>query len=435
MRKSITCGIITMGIVGMAIGVIGCGKTEENSTGKTEDKVTISFWHKYCQPGQVEVFEEICKDYETENPNVDIKITTTTDDDMKTKLQVALGSAELPDVYQTWSGEYCEKFARGGYALDLTPYLEKDTEWKESFYPACYSAFTYDDKQYALPTRFDSQIFVYKKSIFEKYGLKVPETWDELMNICETLKQNGEIPFILGDGTTWDAPHWYGALWQRCVPEDVLEKQDFNVKSVTLDDPGYIKGLKYFNEVMEKGYFKENCVSLEHNMALETFYAGEGAMAYVEVVEINDVNNGLNGDFGFFPMPKIEGEAGNQEKTFGAPEGMIVNAKSQHVEESVDFLKYLTSLEVQKKLVEEAKHTSSVIGATTEENAISQLVEVMDMIMNFQGMSNWTDCGLEASIVDVMRAQGQEFYAGKITAEEYMQYMQEAAKKVREDNQ
>ena len=135
-------------------------------------------------------------------------------------------------------------------------------------------------------------------------------------------------------------------------------------------------------------------------------------MAYVEVVEINDVNNGLNGDFGFFPMPKIEGEAGNQEKTFGAPEGMIVNAKSQHVEESVDFLKYLTSLEVQKKLVEEAKHTSSVIGATTEENAIPQLVEVMDMIMNFQGMSNWTDCGLEASIVDVMRAQGQEFYAG-----------------------
>lgn len=90
---------------------------------------------------------------------------------------------------------------------------------------------------------------------------------------------------------------------------------------------------------------------------------------------------------------------------------------------------------MQKKLVEEAKHTSSVIGATTEENAISQLVEVMDMIMNFQGMSNWTDCGLEASIVDVMRAQGQEFYAGKITAEEYMQYMQEAAKKVREDNQ
>lgn len=46
MRKSITCGIITMGIVGMAIGMIGCGKTEENSTGKTEDKVTISFWHK-----------------------------------------------------------------------------------------------------------------------------------------------------------------------------------------------------------------------------------------------------------------------------------------------------------------------------------------------------------------------------------------------------
>lgn len=435
MKKSIVLGLVTISMAAMAMSMTGCGKSAGNTAGKDGDKVTISFWHKYCQPGQVEVFEEICKDYEKENPNIEVKITTTTDDDMKTKLQVALGSAELPDVYQTWSGEYCEKFARGGYALNLTSYLEEDKEWKESFYPACYSAFTYDGKQYALPTRFDSQIFVYKKSVFEKYGLKEPKTWDELMTICETLKENGEIPFILGDGTTWDAPHWYGALWQKCVPEEVLELQDFNVKSVKLDDPGYVKGLNYFTELVDKGYFKENCVSLEHNMALETFYAGEGAMAYVEVVEINDVDKGLNSDFGFFPMPEMQGEAGNQGKTFGAPEGMIVNAKSDHVEESVDFLKYLTSLDVQKKLVEEAKHTSSVIGATTEENAIPQLVDVMDMIMNFSGMSNWTDCGLESSIVDVMRAQGQEFYAGKINAEEYMKQMQDAATKVREKNQ
>lgn len=438
-RKSLV-SILTIVMTGAVLSLNACGGSNTSEVGETSsvaksDKVTISFWHKYCQPGQVEVFEQICKDYEANHPNVEIKITTTTDDDIKTKLQVALGSAELPDVYQTWSGEYCEKFARGGYALDLKPYLDNDSQWKDSFYPACYSAFTYGEAQFALPTRFDSQVFVYKKSVFEQYGLKEPETWDDLMKICETLKENGVIPFILGDGTTWDAPHWYGALWQRCVPEDVLEGQDFNVKTVTLDDPGYLKGLDYFKYVLDKGYFKENCVSLEHNMALETFYAGEGAMAYVEVVEFNDVYNGLDGDFGFFAMPEFTDEAGNQGKIFGAPEGMIVNAKSNHVEESVDFLKYLTSLDIQKKLVSEAKHTSSIIGATTEDNAIPQLVDVMDMIMNFSGMSNWTDCGLESSIVDVMRAQGQEFYAGKITAEQYMQKMQEAAVRVRDSNQ
>ena len=447
MKKRLWTGLAVMAAFGMVLGLSGCGGGQSASSaseaggseqaaeaGDSGEQVTISFWHKYCQPGQVEVFEEICKEYEEANPNVKIEISTTTDDDMKTKLQVALGSSELPDVYQTWSGEYCEKFARGGYALDLTPYLEEDPEWKDSFYPACYSAFTYDDAQYALPTRFDGQVFIYKKSIFDQYGLEEPETWADLMAICETLKQNGVTPFVLGDGLTWDAPHWYGALWQKCVPEEILELQDFNVKTVKLDDPGYLKGLSYFTEVMDKGYFLENCVSLEHNMAMETFYAGEGAMMYVEVVEFNDVYNGLDGDFGFFAMPTIEGEPGNQEKIFGAPEGMIVNAKSEHVDESVAFLKYLTSLDVQKKLVSEAKHTSSTIGATTEENAIPQLIEVMDEIMNFSGMSNWTDCGLEASIVDVMRAQGQEFYAGSITAEQYMDAMKEAATKVRESN-
>ena len=84
--------------------------------------------------------------------------------------------------------------------MDLKPYLDNDSQWKDSFYPACYSAFTYGEAQFALPTRFDSQVFVYKKSVFEQYGLKEPKTWDDLMKICETLKENGVIPFILGDG-------------------------------------------------------------------------------------------------------------------------------------------------------------------------------------------------------------------------------------------
>ena len=156
MKKRLWTGLAVMAAFGMVLGLSGCGGGQSASSaseaggseqaaeaGDSGEQVTISFWHKYCQPGQVEVFEEICKEYEEANPNVKIEISTTTDDDMKTKLQVALGSSELPDVYQTWSGEYCEKFARGGYALDLTPYLEEDPEWKDSFYPACYSAFTY----------------------------------------------------------------------------------------------------------------------------------------------------------------------------------------------------------------------------------------------------------------------------------------------------
>lgn len=342
--------------------------TTSLSTVSGAENVTIKFLHKYCQPEQAPVFEEIVKQYEEAHPGVHIEIETTTDNEIKSKLKLALGSGDMPDVYQTWTGEYCEKFIRAGYALDLTPYLEADSEWKDSFIPAAYSAFTYEDGQYAVPTRFDAEVFIYKKSVFEKYGFEEPKTWDDLMQICETLKADGVTPFILGDGLSWDAPHWYGALWQKFVPEDVLEGQDFNVKTVTIDDPGYVNGLNYFTDLLDKGYFNDNINSMEHNMALEVFYAGEGAMAYVEMLEFNDINKGLDGDFGFFAMPTIEDDEakGNQEKLYGAPEGMIVNPNSENVDVAVDFVKFLTSVESQQKIVSEAGHTSCTIGAHTQ---------------------------------------------------------------------
>lgn len=84
------------------------------STAASAEDVTIKFLHKYCQPEQAPVFEEIVKQYEEEHPGVHVEIETTTDNEIKSKLKLALGSGDMPDVYQTWTGEYCEKFIRAG---------------------------------------------------------------------------------------------------------------------------------------------------------------------------------------------------------------------------------------------------------------------------------------------------------------------------------
>lgn len=70
----------------------------------------------------------------------------------------------------------------------------------------------------------------------------------------------------------------------------------------------------------------------------------------------------------------------------------------------------------------------------TEENTIPQLIDGMAYVQNFNGMSNWTDCGFEASIVDTMCKLGQDFAAQSITAEDYVAGLQETAKVVREQN-
>ena len=431
-RKKILA--LTIACVLSALTFTACGSKEDTSTsgGNTSsgNKVEISFLHKYCQPDQAPLFVELCKQYEKDHPNVKINIETVPDDQIKDKLRVALGGGAIPDIYQTWSGEYAKKFIRGGATLDITKYLDEDKAWKDAFLPAALNAYKVDGKNYAIPTRFDSQFFVYNKQIFDKYGLTKPKTWDDLMKIAETLKSNGVTPFVLGNQLPWDAPHWFGALFQKYVPEDVLEGKDFEVKTVSFTDPGYVTALQTFKGLLDKKYFTPNINSNDHNMGLQMWYSGKGAMIYLEFLEFWDVEKNMKGNWDFFPMPEIAGAKGNQSKIFGGPEGLMVYSKTKNPDVAVDVLKWLTNKENETRKVSEIGHSSSVIGAINEKNSPKQAVEALDYILKSKGLSEWTDCAVEARIVDVLLKTGQDFINGTISPEDYMKKVQETAKEV-----
>ena len=48
-----------------------------------------------------------------------------------------------------------------------------------------------------LPSGRVAEFFAYRKPLFEKYGLSVPTTWEEFLQVCETLRDNGEVPYVM----------------------------------------------------------------------------------------------------------------------------------------------------------------------------------------------------------------------------------------------
>ena len=46
--------------------------------------------------------------------------------------------------------------------------------------------------RYALPFNKSTEVMFYNKTIFDKYGWSVPQTWDEVLAICEKYKQTEE---------------------------------------------------------------------------------------------------------------------------------------------------------------------------------------------------------------------------------------------------
>ena len=446
MKKQKMLALLFAAIMTMSVfaGCGGGGQAQAGSEGGAEasqtsqggdkaasgDKVTVKFLHKYVAEPFPQLFEDLCKEYTDANPNVTIKIETTTDDEIKDKLRVLMGSGDMPDIYQVWSGEYTKKFIRAGATLDLTDYLAKDTEWKDSYIPAALGSFIYDNKTWGIPTRFDAMLYAYNKELFTQAGIeKTPETWDEFIAICEKLQGAGITPFSFGNGIVWDAPHWYGALWGKCVPEEIMQGQDYEVTTVKIDHPGYIKGLEYFKQLQP--YFTPNVGSTDHEMLVQNFYAGKGAMAYLEMLEFQTVYDNMGDNFGWFPMPDIPGEEGDQDRIHGGPEGLCVSGYTANPDVTVDVLKHLTSPDAEKRKAD-AGHTSSLIGAMTSDNFCAQALEAMDWVLNeTSGMIEWCDCGFESRITEVLLKNGQDYIDERLTAEEYIGKMQEAANAVR----
>ena len=80
---------------------------------------------------------------------------------------------------------------------------------------------TDDGMVYGIPFRLDCKLFFYNTQIFEENGLTAPTTWDELIQVCETLKAAGITPIAYGNLEPWSASHYIGTLNQICVPDDV----------------------------------------------------------------------------------------------------------------------------------------------------------------------------------------------------------------------
>ncbi|AYZ74095.1 extracellular solute-binding protein [Fusobacterium necrophorum] len=411
---------------------IGCGNDKQNEEKNVSTaQIELKFLHKWPQEENSAYFKEVVAEFEKENPNIKIVMEGVGEEPIKDKLRILMGTDEQPDVFFSWSGEFAKKFIRSENALDLTPYLEKDKEWKDSIMTAGLEPFSDNGKNYGIPFRINGKFFVYNKKIFEENEIKAPETWKEFLNNCDILKKKGITPIGLGNIYPWAACHYITGLNQKMVPDDI-RKKDYIAETGEFTNEGYVTALKMLKELNDKGYFNKGINSVEHNMSLEMFYAGQVAMTYIELEEFLDVEKKLGDHWGFFAMPRVEGALGNQNFLTGAPDGFMISAKTKYPEEAIKFLRFLTNQKNAEKLVAMLGWPSPIKNAVNSSNSISKLVEGLKAVEEAEGMALWLDTDINIKIADVYLPDLQELFNGDKTAEEIMTEVQNMAKEVKE---
>lgn len=399
--------------------------------------VTLSFLHKWPEPENMAYFEPAVKEFEAANPDIKIKMEAVADEPYKDKIRVLMGSNEVPDVYFSWSGEFGKNFARNGRALDITDAVY-NSDWKGAFPEAALQPFKYKGQLYGVPINVDAKFMLYNKKIFADNGIEVPKTYGDFFAACQKLKEAGVEPIAFGNQYPWAASHYIGELNGKLVPNETrLADYELASDAETLyTHPGYVQALNEFKKLNDEGCFNRGSNALTHAIARGSFLAGRNAMMYMELVEFTQVTDDSplgQAGWGFFPLPPIEGGEGEASLLTGAPDGFMISSATEHPEEAIRFLKFLTSPEQAQKYVEITGMTSSVNGSVTPDNASEQAIEGLKAIDAASGLALWLDTDMDARSTEVLLAGSQALLNGTDTAEAVMQRVRETALAVQKE--
>lgn len=410
----------------------GTGGSDSADEKDADGKVTLKFLNKYPEDSYAQYFEDAVATFEEENPDINIEMENVSDEAIKDKLSVIASGGDMPDIYMSWTGERVKRFARGEKALDLSPYLDEDTEWKDSFMPAFLNNTTVDGKTYAIPYRSGIMYMMYNKQVFEDNNIQIPETWDEFLNVCEQLKGTDVTPIAFGNSSPWYASWWIGELNAMMVPAEVMET-DYNPSTGEFTDDTYVQAVQAFLDLNDNGYFGDHVNSKDYYQVREEFCAGQAAMMLDATPQFTQYDDGMGEEnWGFFKIPVMQGAAGDPGTVGGGGEAWMVSADCAHPDEAITFLKFMTSKEQADKQTKDAGLPNALIGGITEENATAALAEAYVQAESYTNIADWLDCAVEAKVADQYMTSLQEGLDGK-SAEDVMADVQKVAAEVRSE--
>jgi raffinose/stachyose/melibiose transport system substrate-binding protein len=440
LRNNLIATILTVFLAGCVGGVTAPDAEqpaqEEVVKQPEQAPVELRFFHKWPEPEHMAFYEWAIKEFEAENDNIKIKMEAVADEPYKDKIRVLMASGEVPDIYFSWAGEFSWKFARAGQALDITEAFY-NTDWKDNVINSAAEPYKWKDRLYGVPMRINAKFMVYNKAMFEKYGLSEPTTWDEFLEVCETLKENGITPVAFGNEFPWASSHYIGDFNAKLVPDEVkLADYLLTGEPDTLfSHPGYVEALARFKVMMDRGYFNKGANAISHSGAKASFIAGRTGMFYLELEEFIELAESELGEdgFEFFQFPSGTGGTGDQRLLTGAPDGFMIYSKTNHPEEAIKFLKFLTSPRMGKEYVKRLGIPSAAIGAVNDETALPVIVAGVDSINQASGMALWLDTDINIKIVEVYLPGMQAILTGSETPESIMKKVHDISVVVQEE--
>jgi raffinose/stachyose/melibiose transport system substrate-binding protein len=297
--------------------------------------LTMGSW----RPDDVEQMNRILAEFHRQHPNITIQYKPTSPPEYNAVLEAQLENGNAPDLFYLRSFAVSQDLYQRGYIepLDSLPGLT------DQFEQAMLLPWTGEDGMvYGVPFIATSHGIYYNADLFDSLDLEVPETWDDLLEAADIIQENGYIPFANASGDSWTMAE---LVFMNLAPTFIGGREG---------RMAYLSGQRCFNDdhivatfdaVRQIApYMPDNQNLLTYSDSLQLFLQGEAAMwlggswdiAFFEAEQPDF-------DWSVFVIPPPAGQP--QYVTFQLDAGMGLNAASNHKEEAMLFLEWVTTPE------------------------------------------------------------------------------------------
>lgn len=310
-------------------------------------KLNVSFGRDYA--------EALRDGFQAEYPDIAVELSSGGYVFEDGSLQAALQSGEGPDVLNLNSGPgRIGVLARNGLISPIDDVYER-AGLEDVVLPDVMEQLrnqSSDGTIYEVVDGLDVFQFYYMKDVYAEHGLEPPQTWDDFLANCQTLKDGGVQPIILGARDNFQGGWLFGNLVQSSVGREAMTEVIYGEGDFTA--PNFLRAAEMLKQLIDEEYINGlEAAALEGEQAEAAFGQGQGAMIVLAQGQV--LNLGRDGvdldNIGSFLLPS-RNEGQDPAPTSGLATSWVINADADQQGAAKDWLEWVASDECLRITIE-----------------------------------------------------------------------------------
>jgi raffinose/stachyose/melibiose transport system substrate-binding protein len=260
-----TPGSLVAVLVAAATVLTACGDDGDAGAGKE-----LRLWHYESPDSAMGVaWNKAIEEFEASHEGVTVKFEEKGFEQIQKSAQMVLNSDEAPDLMEYNKGNATAGLlSKQGLLTDMSAEVA-ERGWDKQLTPSVQTTCKYDergvmggDKWFGVPNYSEYAMVYYNKDLFDKNGVSVPTTLDELTAAMDTFVQKGVTPLSLGAKEYPAQQIFYQLALSKADTDWVKAFQQYDGE-VNFHDDAWVYGAETMESWVKKGYIDKNSTSVD----------------------------------------------------------------------------------------------------------------------------------------------------------------------------